>query len=209
VQVCTAVMHYGFRIVEHMIDGLAGWMRQKGFKTVNDFVGKSAARIGDWSALDLNYKVVAEIDQAKCINCGLCYIACEDGCHQSINIERLTEKEFAKLQKRVGSAMRTKSGGGENGPHGGPYERANGHGPRTFESGNKTYTYGAGDGYVNLYTINEDTCVGCNMCSLVCPVDDCIDLKEIDTGKPPMSWSDYQAKLAAGEVDAIKPPEHV
>jgi dihydropyrimidine dehydrogenase (NAD+) subunit PreA len=192
VQVCTAVMHYGFRIVEHLIDGMAGWMRQKGFATTNDFVGKSAARIGDWSDLDLNYKVVAKIDQAKCINCGLCYVACEEGCHQSINIERVSEKAFAKP---IGSAR--------------SIALPAGHGPRTFESGNKTYTYGAGEGYVNVYTINQDTCVGCNMCSLVCPVDGCIDMEEVDTGKPPMSWSDYQAKLAAGEAEAIKPPQHV
>ena len=33
VQVCTAVMHYGFRIVEHLASGLEGWMREKGSNT--------------------------------------------------------------------------------------------------------------------------------------------------------------------------------
>ena len=44
VQVCTAVMHYGFRIVEHLISGLEGWMREKGFARVGDFVGQSLSR---------------------------------------------------------------------------------------------------------------------------------------------------------------------
>ncbi|MCH7812756.1 MAG: NAD-dependent dihydropyrimidine dehydrogenase subunit PreA, partial [Planctomycetes bacterium] len=71
VQVCTAVMHYGFRLVEHMIDGLEMWMREKSFARCSDFIGKSVDRICDWADLDLNYKVVAHIDQNTCINCGL------------------------------------------------------------------------------------------------------------------------------------------
>ena len=54
--------------------------------------------------------------------------------------------------------------------------------------------------------INEDACVGCNLCSLVCPVDDCITMVEVDTGKEPMSWQSYQEKLARGEVDPL--PAH-
>src|SRR3954471_187863 len=66
VQVCTAVMHYGFRIVEQLRSGLENWMREKGFTRLTDFVGKSAPRIKQWGDLDLNYKVVAQIDQKKC-----------------------------------------------------------------------------------------------------------------------------------------------
>src|SRR5262245_59130407 len=63
VQVCTAVMHYGFRIVEQLISGLEGWMLEKGFHRISDFVGRSLPRIKTWGDLDLNYKIVAEIDQ--------------------------------------------------------------------------------------------------------------------------------------------------
>lgn len=84
VQVCTAVMHYGFRIVEGMLSGLSNWMDEKGFKSCNDFIGKTVNHVTDWGHLDLNYKIVASIDQDKCIHCGLCYSACEDGAHQSI-----------------------------------------------------------------------------------------------------------------------------
>jgi dihydropyrimidine dehydrogenase (NAD+) subunit PreA len=53
--------------------------------------------------------------------------------------------------------------------------------------------------------IKEHECVGCNLCSLVCPVDECITMVSIETGKARMSWSDYQAKLARGEMKAIPP----
>src|SRR5262249_36200228 len=94
VQVCTAVMHYGFRIVEHLKSGLEGWMRDKGFATIGDVVGRSLPRIKSWGELDLNYKVVARIDQEKCIHCGLCYIACEDGCHQAIRWDRAATADY-------------------------------------------------------------------------------------------------------------------
>ncbi|MBI3272356.1 MAG: NAD-dependent dihydropyrimidine dehydrogenase subunit PreA [Planctomycetes bacterium] len=84
VQVCTAVMHYGFRIIDELTAGLTAWMEQKGFRTLDDFRGKSVPRIVDWGDLDLNYKIIAKIDPKKCIGCQLCYIACEDGAHQSI-----------------------------------------------------------------------------------------------------------------------------
>ncbi len=86
-QVCTAVMKHGFRIVEDLCEGLSNWMDEKGFKTINDFIGKSVPHLTQWEELDINYHIVANIDQNKCIHCGLCYIACEDGSHQAINLQ--------------------------------------------------------------------------------------------------------------------------
>ena len=83
VQVCTAVMHYGYRIVEDMIDGLNSYLDEKGFSSVDEIIGKSANRVTDWGNLDLNYNVKAHVNEEKCIRCNLCYIACEDGAHQS------------------------------------------------------------------------------------------------------------------------------
>jgi dihydropyrimidine dehydrogenase (NAD+) subunit PreA len=182
VQVCTAVMHYGFRIVEQLTSGLEGWMLEKGFEKVSDFVGRSVPRIKSWGELDLNYKVVAEIDQNKCIHCGLCYIACEDGAHQSIRWERVPVSEFVK---------------------------ANGHQAQVIRSGGVEVLPGAGGDIINRFTIKQDTCVGCNMCSLVCPAEGCISMKEVETGKAPMTWNQYQHLLAEGKVDKIQPPEHV
>ena len=87
VQVCTAAMKHGFRIIEDMCEGMLNWMEEKGFETINDFIGKSVPNITHWEDLDINYHHIAKIDQNKCIHCGLCYIACEDTSHQSINLE--------------------------------------------------------------------------------------------------------------------------
>jgi len=86
VQVCTAIMHHGFRIVEDMIDGLNDYLDRKSFKSVSELVGKAAPTVKKWETLDLNYKRVARIDYDKCIGCNLCYIACEDGAHQCIDL---------------------------------------------------------------------------------------------------------------------------
>jgi len=85
-QVCTAVMHYGFRIVEDLCDGLSNWMDEKGFATVGDVVGKSLTRVSDFKNFDLSFRAVARIDQQKCIRCDLCYVACNDTAHQCIDL---------------------------------------------------------------------------------------------------------------------------
>jgi dihydropyrimidine dehydrogenase (NAD+) subunit PreA len=84
VQVCTAVMHYGFRIVEDLVDGLATWMDARGYRSLDDVRGHAVAKVVKWEDLDLNYHLVAAIDQDKCIGCELCWTACEDGAHQAI-----------------------------------------------------------------------------------------------------------------------------
>ncbi len=84
VQVCTAVMHYGFRIVEDLIDGLSTWMDERGHRTLADVRGRALPRVTTWEELDLNYHLLAHIDQDKCIKCELCWTACEDGAHQAI-----------------------------------------------------------------------------------------------------------------------------
>jgi dihydropyrimidine dehydrogenase (NAD+) subunit PreA len=84
VQVCTAAMTYGFKIVEEMADGLSAWMDEKGYTSVDQFVGKAVRNVTDWQYLNLNYVTKARIDQDLCIKCGRCHIACEDTSHQAI-----------------------------------------------------------------------------------------------------------------------------
>jgi dihydropyrimidine dehydrogenase (NAD+) subunit PreA len=83
-QVCTAVMHYGFRIVEDMIEGLESYLESKGLAQIGDLIGRAVPNVADWGDLDLNYKIVADINPELCIGCHLCYVACEDGAHQCI-----------------------------------------------------------------------------------------------------------------------------
>ncbi len=86
VQVCTAIMHHGFRVVADMIEGLNDYLDAKGIAGVKQFIGTALPNVQPWEALDLNYQRVARIDYATCIGCNLCYIACEDGAHQSIGL---------------------------------------------------------------------------------------------------------------------------
>jgi dihydropyrimidine dehydrogenase (NAD+) subunit PreA len=135
VQVCTAVMHYGFKIVDDMIVGLGDWMDEKGYQNLESFIGKAIPNIRDWQYLDLNYKTIAKIDQKSCIQCGLCHVACEDTAHQAISALRVDGKR--------------------------------------------------------KYDVIDKECVGCNLCMLACPVDNCISMEEIDTGKPYMNWTQH------------------
>ncbi len=138
VQVCTAVMHYGFRIVEDLIDGLANWMNAQGHPTIADFRGRALPNVVKWEDLDLNYHLVARIDQAKCIQCELCWVACEDGAHQAIR--RLPRDD------------------------GGP-----------------------------VVEVIDEACVGCNLCSQVCPVAGCITMERVLNEFDPVTWKEYAA----------------
>jgi len=85
VQVCTEVMLRGYRIVEDMNEGLLNYMRDKGFETIDEMVGKAIPSYTDWGELDLNYETIAVIDAETCIGCQLCMVACHDGAHQCIH----------------------------------------------------------------------------------------------------------------------------
>lgn len=103
VQVCTAVMHFGFGIVREMIPGLESYMREKGFNTIKEMVGKALPNVKTWENLNLDYKIIAEIHKEKCIGCQLCYIACEDGAHQAIGLsENGTRVPFIIEENCVG-----------------------------------------------------------------------------------------------------------
>ncbi|WP_343079526.1 NAD-dependent dihydropyrimidine dehydrogenase subunit PreA [Ostreiculturibacter nitratireducens] len=123
VQVCTAAMTYGFKIVQEMISGLSDYIDAKGFTSVSDIVGRAVPNVTDWQYLNLNYVTKAVIDQDLCINCGRCYAACEDTSHQAI----------AMSEDRV-------------------------------------------------FTVKDEECVACNLCIDVCPVENCITMKELPKG---------------------------
>ena len=84
VQVCTAAMTYGFKVVQEMISGLSQWMDDKGYRSTADFIGMAVPNVTDWQYLNLNYVAKAQISQDDCIKCGRCYAACEDTSHQAI-----------------------------------------------------------------------------------------------------------------------------
>ncbi|MGB4826826.1 MAG: NAD-dependent dihydropyrimidine dehydrogenase subunit PreA [Paracoccaceae bacterium] len=83
VQVCTAAMTYGFKVVQEMISGLSQYLDDRDM-ALADLVGRATPNVTDWQFLNLNYVAKALIDQDACIKCGRCYAACEDTSHQAI-----------------------------------------------------------------------------------------------------------------------------
>ena len=84
VQVCTAAMTYGFKIVQDMCDGLSNYMDEKGFASIDAFRGRAVPSIVNWNQLNLNHVEKARINQEACIQCGRCHVVCEDTSHQAI-----------------------------------------------------------------------------------------------------------------------------
>lgn len=84
VQVCTAAMVYGFKIVQDLCDGLSNYMDGRGYRSIEDFRGAAVGTVRNWNALNLNHVEKAVINQASCIQCGRCHVVCEDTSHQAI-----------------------------------------------------------------------------------------------------------------------------
>lgn len=181
VQVCTAVMHYGYRIVEDMAEGLVSWMRSKGFSSIDDFRGLSLDRVTDWKNLNLNYKIVARIDESKCIGCDLCHIACWDGAHQCIHLDRATGPVNGHVELHptpAANEARTRDSITVT-----PVTRQ-----ERAAAFSKPAPYLAP--LSRIPRVDETECVGCNLCSLVCPVDQCITMVRVDSGAAPETWED-------------------
>lgn len=102
VQVCTAVMHYGYRIVREMIEGTENFMRDNHFQKIDEMIGKAVPNYTEWGSLDLNYKRVAKIDASTCIGCQLCHVACWDGAHQCIHPQTGSRVPLVDEQECVG-----------------------------------------------------------------------------------------------------------
>ena len=93
VQVCTAAMTYGFRIVEEMKSGLSRYLDERQMK-LGDLVARAVPNVSDWQYLNLNYVTKARIDQDLCIECGRCHIVCEDASHQAITSMKDGRRHF-------------------------------------------------------------------------------------------------------------------
>jgi len=103
VQVCTAAMVYGFRIVEDMISGLSNFMDQKGYASIADFQGSAVPTVSDWRYLNLKHIDKAVINQDLCIQCGRCHVACEDTSHQAITAFKDGQRHYeVKEEECVG-----------------------------------------------------------------------------------------------------------
>ena len=102
VQVCTAVMQYGYRIVDDMIAGLQNYMADRGIAKLADLVGERLPHFYLPSDLDRTTIVFPKFDRSKCIGCGRCSISCADGGHQAIRFDQETRMPQLIGSKCVG-----------------------------------------------------------------------------------------------------------
>jgi dihydropyrimidine dehydrogenase (NAD+) subunit PreA len=181
VQICTAVMHYGYRIIDDLTDGLANWMQEKRFARIADFQGCSLANVEEWKHLNLNYKIVARIHEEKCIGCELCYTACWDGAHQCIHLDRGVSNGSnhatpAMYEARSREAISVT-----------PIPKLD------YPTGDQHAKEPYATPLARIPRVDEQECVGCNLCLLVCPVEKCITMEPIDRNLPPQSWEQRTA----------------
>jgi len=105
VQVTTAIMKYGYRIVEDMIEGLTDYLAQKNIANLSDIIGRAATKLVPPPQFTTRYQVVSEINQDKCIGCGQCYFACYDGANQAIEFDSVKRKARVNEERCVGCTL--------------------------------------------------------------------------------------------------------
>ena len=101
-QVTTAIMQYGYRIVEDMCNGLSHYLEDQGYDSLEEMVGVANKNIIPCEELDRSYIVYPKIDLDKCVGCGRCYISCFDGAHQAIEFDEETRRPSVNKDKCVG-----------------------------------------------------------------------------------------------------------
>jgi len=87
VQVCTGVMLNGYRLVDELRDGLRDFLLNRGFSSLSELIGLSLGRLTSHESLNRNYRVISSVDWSKCLKDDLCYIACQDGGYQAIQLD--------------------------------------------------------------------------------------------------------------------------
>jgi dihydropyrimidine dehydrogenase (NAD+) subunit PreA len=103
VQVCTAAMVYGFKIIQDLCDGLSNYLDKAGYSRVEQLRGRAIGSVKDWQLLNLNHIEKAVINQESCIQCGRCHVVCEDTAHQAITATKDGRRHFeVKEEECVG-----------------------------------------------------------------------------------------------------------
>ena len=102
VQVCTAVMQYGYRIIDDLTLGLQRYMAQRGITQLQQLVGEQLPKFLNPDHLDRETIVFPKIDRNQCIGCGRCYVSCMDGGHQAIAFDAATRQPRIVGTKCVG-----------------------------------------------------------------------------------------------------------
>lgn len=102
IQITTAVMEYGYRIIDDLILGLKQYMGLRNYNSISDFMGMASETVVDTTELERDTKLFPIFNQEKCDGCGRCYISCRDGGHQAIEFDSENRKPKLKGKDCVG-----------------------------------------------------------------------------------------------------------
>ena len=105
IQVTTAIMQYGYRIIDDLTNGLMHYMQKEGVDSLEELVGLANKNIIPAEELNRDYKVYPSIDYDKCIGCGRCEISCYDGAHQAMEWDSEKRRPSCNLEKCVGCLL--------------------------------------------------------------------------------------------------------
>ena len=87
IQVTTAVMQYGYRIIDDLKAGLNLYLAEKGFRSIAEARGLALGSVSDTTdVLERDTVIFPKFHREKCIGCGRCVISCADGGHQALTL---------------------------------------------------------------------------------------------------------------------------
>ena len=94
-QITTAIMEYGYRIIDDLISGLKYFMGTRNIKNLKELIGNATESIVDSNAIERDTVLFPVFHKDKCLSCGRCFLSCRDGGHQAIAFDDVNP--FPKL----------------------------------------------------------------------------------------------------------------
>lgn len=101
-QVTTAIMQYGYRIIEDLISGIQGYMRERNISSLREIMGASINNVLSLHEIERNTILFPKFHPETCIGCGRCCVSCFDGGHQALTFDKKTRKPIFNGARCVG-----------------------------------------------------------------------------------------------------------
>lgn len=105
IQITTAVMQYGYRVIEDMIQGFSDYLRSEGISSVSEMIGRALPNLLPAEKLNRHTIEYPKFSRRTCVGCGRCYISCYDGGHQALRMDEDKKQPIMDPQKCVGCQL--------------------------------------------------------------------------------------------------------